>query len=154
MKRILVSACLLGEKCRYDGTSRECLHPIFAKWRSEGRLIAICPEVCGGLPVPRPPCELRGGKALSCGGEDFTAQYLAGAQAAVMRARECGAALCILKENSPSCGVNRVYDGTFSGRLISGQGLCAQLLRQAGFAAFSENELEAAQELLSRTEGK
>ena len=148
--KILVSACLLGEKCRYDGGSRECPHPIFTKWRNDGLLVPICPEVRGGLPVPRTPCERRGGAVASRGGEDFTEQYLAGAQAAVRLARECGAALCVLKENSPSCGAGFVYDGTFSGRTVRGQGLAAQLLRQAGFAVFSENELEAAAEFLAQ----
>lgn len=148
--KILVSACLLGENCRYDGGSRECTHPIFTKWRDDGLLVPICPEVRGGLPVPRTPCERRGGAVVSRGGEDFTAQYLAGAQAAVRLARECGAALCVLKENSPSCGAGFVYDGTFSGRTVRGQGLAAELLRQAGFAVFSENELEAAAEFLAQ----
>ena len=150
--KILVSACLLGEKCRYDGGSRECTHPIFTKWRNGGALVPICPEVRGGLPVPRTPCERRGTAVVSRGGEDFTAQYLAGAQAAVRLAQECGAALCVLKENSPSCGANLIYDGTFSDRTVRGQGLAAELLRQAGFAVFSENELEAAAEFLARGE--
>ena len=152
MKKILVSGCLFGWSCRYNGSSCECLHPIFVRWRNEGRLIPVCPEVSGGLSTPREPCEIIGNAVISRSGADCTAKYLAGAEEALGLAREQGAALCILKENSPSCGVRSIYDGTFCGRKIPGQGMAARLLRQAGLKVFSENELEAAHKFLAENE--
>lgn len=148
MKKILVSACLCGEPCRYDGRSKPCTVPVFLKWREEGRLIPVCPEVDGGLPVPRPPCQRRGDGVFTEAGESRTAEYLLGADKALETARKEDVACCILKEYSPSCGVHRIYDGTFSGKKISGEGLAAQLLRENGYAVFSEEELSSAEEFL------
>lgn len=152
MKKILVSACLLGERCRYDGRSKPCSHPLLLKWRTEGRLIPICPEVDGGLSVPRVPCERRNGGVFAESGKSFTEEYTRGARAALKTARENDVLLCILKERSPSCGVNEIYDGSFSGAAISGEGVAAELLRKNGFAVFSENDIEAANEMLQNYE--
>lgn len=152
MKKILVSACLLGERCRYDGRSKSCDHPLLLKWKSEGRLITVCPEVDGGLPVPREPCERKNGGLFTESGKSFTEEYRRGAQAALKTAYENDVLLCILKERSPSCGVNEIYDGSFSGRRINGEGVAAELLRERGFAVFSENDIDAAGEMLQKYE--
>lgn len=150
MNKIIISACLLGERCRYDGGSKPCGDPVLAKWRDEGRLVPICPEVMGGLPTPRLPCQRRGGKVVCESGADFTAEYARGAQLALAAAQKSGAVMCILKEYSPSCGVNEIYDGSFTGAKISGQGVAAQLLSQNGFAVFSEQQLSKAAEYFDK----
>ena len=152
MKKILVSACLLGERYRYDGRSKPCSNPLLLKWRSEGRLVSICPEVDGGLSVPRVPCERRKGGVFDKSGKSFTEEYTRGAEAALKTARENDVLLCIFKERSPSCGVNEIYDGSFSGAAIDGEGITAELLRENGFAVFSENDIEAANEMLQNYE--
>lgn len=148
MQKILVSGCLLGWNCRYDAAACTCLEPVFLKWREEGRLIAVCPETAGGLCTPRMPCERAGANVIAADGSDRTEEFSAGARAALRLALEHGAAFCVLKENSPSCGSHRIYDGTFSGRKIDGQGVTAQLLRESGFEVFSENEIAEAAEYL------
>jgi uncharacterized protein YbbK (DUF523 family) len=146
--RILVSACLLGEPVRYDGGTNRVEHPALARWRREGRLVPVCPEVEGGLGVPRPPAESRGAAVLTRGGHDVTAHFAAGAGRALALAREYGARIAILKERSPSCGVHQVHDGTFSGRLVPGAGVTAALLRENDIAVFSEDEIGQADFLL------
>ncbi len=142
MKKIIVSACLMGTPCRYDGASKPCTHPLFLKWREEGRLVPVCPEVEGGLPMPRTPCERCGDKVLSRNGDDRTAEYLRGAQLALSAAISNGAELCVLKEGSPSCGVNAIYDGSFTGKKLRGEGVTTELLRKHGFRVISENQLD------------
>lgn len=138
MKKILVSACLVGEKCRYDGKECPCENQTLGRWKSEGRLIPVCPERDGGLSTPREPCEIRNGRVVTRNGEDRTAAYEKGALAAVRLARENDAAFCVLKSKSPSCGVGRVYDGTFTRTLTDGDGVTAALLKKAGFAVYDE----------------
>lgn len=149
--RVLVSACLLGHLVRYDGGAMPCLSPRLAEWQAAGLVVPVCPEVAGGLPVPRPPCELQGGdgsgvlagsaRVVSAAGRDLTAAFIAGALAALAAAREHNAGRAVLKEGSPSCGSRRIYDGTFSGKRIPGQGVTAALLRQNGIEVLSENDL-------------
>lgn len=146
--KILVSACLLGERCRYDGASKPCDDPVFLQLKQQGRLIAVCPEMDGGLPVPRPPCQRCGNEILTEQGKNCTDGYLRGAQLAVEAAKRNNVLFCIMKEFSPSCGVNEIYDGSFTGRKISGEGLAVQLLRENGFRVFSENESEKYSRLL------
>lgn len=148
MEKILVSACLAGSPVRYDATAKPCGHPAFSKWQSEGRLVPVCPELLGGLPCPRAPAELRGDRVVTKAGTDVTAEFVRGAQEAVRIARENGVVCCVLKEGSPSCGGSTVYDGTFSGRKIPGVGLAARALREAGFAVFSEREIDEALKLV------
>lgn len=153
MIKVLVSGCLFGWNCRYDGKAQPCEHEIFSRWRAEGRLVPFCPEQAGELSTPRKPCEIVGGAAVAKDGEDFTAQYIKGAAAAVARAKEeTDGVICLLKENSPSCGVNMVYDGTFGGKKIFGQGFAAQQLKDAGYAVFSENEIQMADAFLKISE--
>lgn len=152
MTKILVSGCLFGWSCRYDGKARPCEDEIFSQWRAEGRLVPFCPEQEGGLPTPRKPCEIVGNRVVTKDGEDCTAQYQAGAEAAVSCAKECGAGICVLKENSPSCGTMYIYDGTFSRQKIKSSGLAAIALRKAGFPVFSEEELHLANAYLKNLE--
>lgn len=152
MKKILVSGCLYGWNCRYDGKSAKCEDEIFSEWREKGMLVPVCPEMDGGLDAPRKPCEIVGDKVLSKDGEDFTEQYKKGAEAALARAIECGAELCILKDNSPSCGSMFVYDGSFSGKKDFGRGFAAELLKEYGLPVYSENELQLANSYLKLLE--
>lgn len=139
---ILVSECLLGVPCRYDGGAfeRPFLQQVMAKGRC--RFIPICPEQLGGLPTPRPPAERRGDRVVANTGADLTAQYAAGAEAALHLAQLYGCKAALLKDRSPSCGVGQVYDGSFSGRLVQGDGLAAALLRANGVAVYRESQME------------
>lgn len=148
MRKILISACLLGEPCRYDGSSKRVSDPRISEWEREQRLIPVCPEILGGLPVPRTPCERKCGKIISAKGEDFTRQFMDGANSALSAAKQHNVICCIMKEASPSCGSNLIYDGTFSGKKIKGMGVATEYLIEAGFLVFSENELDKAQKLV------
>ncbi len=140
MKAILVSACLLGTPCRYDGKSK----PVGAVQALEQqfRIIPICPEVMGGLPTPRTPSEICGACVKMRDGRDVTDNYRRGAEEALRLARENDATVAVLKEKSPSCGRGMVYDGTFSGRLIPGDGICAALLLENGIQVLTERDIE------------
>ncbi|HJV90851.1 MAG TPA: DUF523 domain-containing protein [Holophagaceae bacterium] len=149
MIRILVSACLLGDPVRFDGQAKTIRDPRWDRWAAEGRLVPLCPEVAGGLPVPRPPAERQAdGRVRDDRGEDRTGEFERGAQHALAAAREAGCTLAILKEGSPSCGVRRIYDGTFSRTALPGEGLTTELLRRHGLAVFSEAELDQVERLL------
>lgn len=153
MRKILVSECLYGGRpVRYDGRSKAETHPVFIKWKEEGRLIPICPEVIGGLPIPRLDAQRVGERVINREGTDVTAEYTAGAVAAVELAREHNIAFAVMKEQSPSCGSSRIYDGTFQGKQIPGSGVATEMLRAAGFRVFSEEEIEEAEKLLEKTE--
>lgn len=123
VERILVSACLLGSRVRYDGGAKTSDDELLARWRAEGRLVRFCPEVEGGLPVPRPPAEIEGGaggaavlageaRILTPEGDDVTAAFVSGARQALAVAQSRGVRVAILKEGSPSCGSLRIYDGS------------------------------------------
>lgn len=129
-ERILVSACLLGVPCRYDGKSVPCEGVICLKERAQ--LVPVCPEQLGGLTTPRTPAERRGESVVTRDGRDVTAQYRRGAQEALRLARLFGCTKAILKSKSPSCGCGLIYDGSFSGKLIPGEGVTARLLRENG----------------------
>ena len=133
----LVSACLCGVACRYDGRA-SAVAASQELYRS-GLALTVCPEVDGGLPVPRPPCELRGGRAVTRDGDDRTPQFEAGAARALELALAHGIRLAVLKENSPSCGGTMIYDGTFSGRHVPGRGITAALLQRHGIRVCSEH---------------
>lgn len=138
---LLVSACLLGRPCRYDGRACPLDEASLAALRARYRLIPVCPEQLGGLPTPRPPAELKDGRALTAAGEDVTAAFLRGAEACLRLAREQGARRALLKERSPSCGCAEIYDGTHSGRLVRGRGLSAARLAAAGVELYGEGGL-------------
>ena len=147
MEKILVSACLFGERVRYDAGDETCAETHFARWRDEGRLVQICPEVVGGLSVPRPRARLVGGQVVaddgSTDGRDVTAAYDLGAEVALSLAREHCVRIAILKQNSPSCGSKFVFAPDFDG-LIPGEGRAAKLLRENGIVVFGEDQLDEA----------
>ena len=138
---ILVSRCLLGEPCRYDGKSKH--YPGLAELEQAGHtLIPVCPEVLGGLPTPRPPAEVQAdGRVINREGTDVTAEYTAGACLALELARKHNCTAAVLKANSPSCGSRAIYDGTFSKTLIPGRGIAARMLAEAGIAVVDEEHL-------------
>jgi len=162
--KVLVSACLLGERVRYDARAAAVRDGHLERWLREGRVVAICPEVAGGLPVPRPPCEIQGGsgadvlagraRVVSQLGDDETAAFRAGAERALELARIHGIRVAVLKERSPSCGSAQIYDGSFAGRRIAGEGVTAALLRQHRVRVFSEEQLEEADEALRALDGQ
>lgn len=152
MRKILVSGCLFGWRCRYDGEAVPCAAPLFLVWKAQGRLIPFCPEVWGGLPTPRTPAQRTGGLVRTRAGADVTAFYEKGAREAVRLARAHEAVCAIFKESSPSCGTHAVYDGTFTGVKVPGQGMAAAALVRAGFRVFSEQQTEEVAHLLARAE--
>ncbi len=139
MKKLLCSACLLGEPCRYDGKSK----PIgrIDELRSKYILIPVCPEMLGGLMTPRLPCEIQENKVIRSDGKDVTKAYTRGAEATLSIANEENITFALLKEKSPSCGVHLRYDGSFRGELIPGKGITSSLLTENGIEVFSEDDL-------------
>ena len=138
--KILVSACLLGIPCRYDGAGKA--DPAIEKLRQGGHtLIPVCPEILGGLPTPRPPAERRGDRVMTRDGGDVTVQYRRGAEEALRLCRLLGCEAALLKERSPSCGSGMVYDGTFTGVLTAGEGVTAELLRAQGIPVYGESRV-------------
>ncbi|HYO61949.1 MAG TPA: DUF523 domain-containing protein [Actinomycetota bacterium] len=147
---VLVSACLAGRACRYDGSAND--DDLVGRLVAEGRAVLVCPEVAGGLGTPRPPAEIVGGdgadvlagraRVVTAGGADVTDAYVAGAQRALKAAREAGARTAILKARSPSCGKSGIYDGSFSRSLRSGDGVTAALLRANGIEVSTEEETQ------------
>ncbi|SFQ50234.1 Uncharacterized conserved protein YbbK, DUF523 family [Pseudomonas sp. NFPP07] len=153
MHKILVSRCLLGHRVRYDGGASGPFDQL-ASWQAEGRVVALCPEVAGGLPTPRAAAEIPGGQGgevldglaqvITTEGEDVSAEFLSGARQALELVREHGIRIAVLKANSPSCGNLLTYDGSFRGVKVSGEGVTAALLKRAGVQVFSELELAEA----------
>lgn len=137
---ILISSCLLGQYCRYDGKTKTyaAIQPLLE--RKELHFIPLCPEQAGGLATPRPPAERRGERVLTETGLDVTEAYKRGAQAALYLARLFHCTKAILKAKSPSCGHGLIYDGTFSRTLTEGDGVTAALLKAEGIEVFSEGE--------------
>ncbi|MBS5645409.1 MAG: DUF523 domain-containing protein [Clostridiales bacterium] len=138
---VMISACLAGKKCRYDGGAKPN-QEILARIAGGEKFCLVCPECMGGLPIPREPAEIQGGTGadvlagracvISRDGKDVTAAYLAGAQKGLQMAKAKGADTVLLKSKSPSCGAGRIHDGSFSGRLVPGNGVFAELLMQNG----------------------
>lgn len=137
--KILVSACLLGYECRYDGKSNK--NDDVIALGKEYELISICPECFGGLPTPREPAEIKDGRVVNILGEDVTEQFKSGAEQALYIAKECNAPCALLKENSPSCGCGKIYDGSFTKTKIDGNGVTAQLLVDNEIQVFTEAEI-------------
>ena len=142
---IAVSACLLGTPCRYDGAARP--NAAVQELRKRHEIVPVCPESMGGLPIPRLPNEIAvgadGTRVIDSAGVDNTAAFVAGAQAALERARRAGCAAAVLKSKSPSCGSVRIYDGTFTGMLTDGWGVAAALFRDAGIPVVDEDHRPA-----------
>mgnify|MGYP002560080248 FL=1 len=142
MENLLISACLLGVECKYSGGSNALPEETIEKLRTRYRLIPVCPETAGGLPTPRDPSERLGERVVSCRGADVTAQFKKGAEAALTLARRYGCTTALMKEHSPSCGSGLIYDGSFSGNLVKGDGCAAELLKAAGVSVVGENVTE------------
>lgn len=139
--KILVSACLLGIPCRYDGKSKPNEKVISLKEKYE--IIPACPECLGGLTTPRPPAEISGARVIRCDGKDVTDEYNLGAQKALEIARENDIKIAVLKSKSPSCSNKEIYDGTHTRKLISGKGITARLLIKNGIKVIDEGELDS-----------
>lgn len=137
--KVLVSACLVGEACRYDGQATP--HPAVLELVERGLAVPVCPELLGGLGVPRAPIELVQGRAMTRDGRDCTAAVEAGVRAALELALSRGCLRAVLKQRSPTCGCGVIYDGTFSGRRIPGDGLLTRLLKARGIGVTSEEQL-------------
>lgn len=145
---ILVSSCLAGLKVRYNGS--DCFVEKVSKLIEENQAVAVCPEVLGGLSIPREPAEIVGGdgedvldgkaKVVTKSGKDVTEQFIRGAYAALEIAKKINATLVVLKENSPSCGSTMIYNGEFNGNKIAGNGVTSALLKRNGFKVISEEE--------------
>lgn len=138
--KLLISACLLGIPCRYDGASKA--HPLIGALAERHQLVPVCPEQLGGLSTPRPPAERRGELVVNREGCDVTGAYRRGAEAALRIGALLGCEAAVLKERSPSCGRGRIYDGSFSGVLTAGDGVTAALLEAHGLRVYGESELQ------------
>jgi uncharacterized protein YbbK (DUF523 family) len=157
--KIMVSACLCGEPTRYDGGRARFPHSILDRWLEEGRAVAFCPEIAGGLSVPRPAAEIFGGdgpavltgraRVFNREGRDVSAAFIQGARETLTKARSQKIAFALLKDSSPSCGNTTIYDGTFSGRKREGAGVAAAMLMQSGIRVFNEKQIEQAETFLS-----
>jgi uncharacterized protein YbbK (DUF523 family) len=163
MIHVLVSACLLGEKVRYNGADASCLDSIIAKWSDEQRIIPFCPEVAGGLGVPRPAAEIQGGdgdavldgagRVVTIMGEDATDSFVRGARLTLELVLRHNVRMAVLKDGSPSCGSAFMYDGSFTGAKRQGHGVTTALLERNGIRVFSERQLDAAARHLAALEG-
>lgn len=151
MNKILVSACLMGFKVRYDGSEKAQMVDQLHRWQKEQRLVIHCPELAAGLPTPRPPAEIVSAEGkdvmpkqvriVEITGQDVTEQYQLGAWLALRTAQESGCTAALLTDGSPTCGSQFIYDGSFSGKRKAGMGIAASLLTEHGIAVFSENRL-------------
>jgi len=154
--QILVSACLLGAPVRYDGRAQDLRSALLDAWQAAGLVLPLCPELAGGLPVPRPPAEIEAGaqgwqvwlgqaRIRDARGGDPTAAFRAGAEAALALVQRHGLRIAVLKEGSPSCGSQRIASGHFDGQKRPGEGLTAAVLRRHGVLVFSELQLDEAE---------
>ena len=140
-RSVLVSACLLGVCCRYDGRSNPNDAVLSLLGRDDINLIPVCPEQLGGLPTPRIPSERRDGRVMNRAAEDVTTHFVRGAEEGLRIAKIYGCQVAILKERSPSCGCGRIYDGSFTGMLTEGDGVTAELLLREGITVYGESQI-------------
>jgi uncharacterized protein YbbK (DUF523 family) len=152
MEKILVSACLLGDKVRYNGADAITDDPVLRRWLAEGRVVRFCPEVAGGLGTPRPPAERQADRIVTDAGADVTVAFMYGAELARDTARAQRIRIAILKDGSPSCGSTYVYDGTFTGTRVSGAGTTTAMLNDDGVRVFNETQLQDAAAYLAQLE--
>lgn len=140
MEKLLISACLLGVSCRYDGKSKPLsgIEKLFEKYE----LIPVCAEIFGGLPTPRNPAEIQGEKVITNDGRDVTSEYIKGAEEVLRLGKLFGTKKALLKERSPSCGNGIIHNGNFDGGVVPGFGKTAALLIENGFEVFGESEIE------------
>ena len=140
MEKILISACLVGDKTRYDGKGN--YHPLVKELLEKYELVPFCSEVEGGLSIPRVPSEIKGDRVVNKSGKDVTRNYMAGAEKALNICKYLDIKIAILKDGSPACGVHQIHDGNFSGRKIKGMGITASLLAKNGIKVISEDEIQ------------
>ena len=140
MENLLISSCLLGVNCKYNGKNNYL--PLTERLKSDYHLIPVCAEIFGGLPIPRIPSERSGSTVINKQGEDVTENFVRGAEEVLRLARFFDCKTALLKERSPSCGYGEIYDGTFSGRTISGNGVLSDLLRKEGIRIYRESDIE------------
>lgn len=140
MKNVLISACLFGEKCRYDGGDN--LISRLDEIKKFCNLFPVCPEVLGGLETPRNPSEIIGENVVSNVGKDVTNEYKKGAEIALETALNNGCRIALMKAKSPSCGSGKIYDGTFSRKLTDGDGITVKLLKEHGIKVFDETQIK------------
>ncbi|MCY1151347.1 MAG: DUF523 domain-containing protein [Sphaerochaetaceae bacterium] len=147
---ILISRCLLGFPCRYDGKAfkKESLNELINTYKNVHNFIAVCPEVESGMEVPRLPCEIVNDKVLNTAGEDKTEFFNKGARIACNKAKANNIKLAILKSNSPSCGVNFIYDGSFTNKIVEGSGITVRELTKLGVLVVTENDLDLIHDFL------
>ncbi|MGV1835036.1 DUF523 domain-containing protein [Rhizobium rhizogenes] len=161
--KILVSACLMGHAVRYDGRAKPLVHPAIDRWREEGRLVTICPEMSAGMVVPRPPAEIVVGatgedvlagtaRVMEISGGDVTEGFRQAAENALTLAKETGCRYALLIDGSPSGGSGFIYDGTFSGGRHPGDGVTAALLKRAGIEVYSDHEIDRLVERIAAAE--
>lgn len=158
MNKVLISACLLGKRVRYDGNALPVSDEILNAWVRNGRYIAVCPETMAGMGVPRPPAEICGGSSedvlggsatvIDQTGKNVTDFFVLGAQMALTLCQKHHIEVAVLAESSPSCGSGTIHDGNFQGRKISGMGVTAALLRKSGILVFSQHQLTEANKAL------
>lgn len=163
-EKILLSACLAGHHVRYNGTHKSCDSALLRQWQNEGRLVTHCPELAAGLETPRLSAEMVSGQGIDVlsgraqvvesDGRDITQPYVLAAWLALETALNQGCRFAIMTDGSPTCGSQHVYDGSFSGAKVPGQGVAAALLRQHGIEVFSEYQLDTLKQRLDETEGR
>lgn len=140
MEKLLISACLMGQNCKYNGGNNYT--PLVEELKKRYELVPVCPECFGGLPIPHPPSERVGERVVAKTGEDVTAAFRLGAEKTLEIAKAQGVTKAVLKERSPSCGYGAVYDGTFTGTVVPGSGVAAELLAAAGTVIYGESKIE------------
>ncbi len=143
---IVVSRCLIGENCTYAKKNNLCKELL--ELYNEGKVIPVCPEVLGGLPIPRTPCEKIGDKVIAKDGIDRTYEYQKGAKIALDTCLKNNVKIAVVKAKSPSCGKGKIYDGTFSHTLVDGNGVFVEMLLEHGIKVYTENEIEEVLKLL------
>ena len=142
MQNVLISACLLGVDCKYNGSNNKLDDEIINLLKEKCNLIPVCPEIMGGMPTPRNPIEISDGKVFDYDGEEFTKEFEKGSDEVLKLAKLYDATIAILKENSPSCGSNYIYDGTFNHQKINGMGIAAHKLSKENIKLFSEENVK------------
>lgn len=148
MEKILISACLVGDKTKYDGKSN--YNPLIKELLEYFELVPFCPEVEGGLSIPREASEIVDDKVLTKSGRDVTFQYNEGAEKAYNICLYLGIKYAILKDNSPSCGATHIYDGSFKGRLKVGEGITSRLLKMKGVTLIPDTEIASFLETIKK----
>lgn len=152
--KILISRCFLGDNVRYNKIALKFAHPLVILWQQQERFITICPEVSGGLSVPREPAEIQqiNNEIITKSGINVSAEFNLGAQQALRLCQQHKIRFALLKESSPSCGSTFIYDGSFTNKKVLGKGVTSQLLIQNNIRVFSENTLDTLEQLLDKAE--